>query len=83
MVRHLTGKVGFSGEKTTSEVSDFHHGLGQIVSSDKHARQIAKDRGMVEVGNDSQNNLRPQEKSYELSDSEYHEVMGAGDIRGN
>jgi len=82
MVRHLTGKVGFSGEKTTTEVSYFHHGLGRVVSSDKQAKDIARERGLIEVGNDKQTHLRPKEQSYELSDSDYHDVMGAGVIRG-
>lgn len=82
MVRHLTGKVGFSGEKTDSHNSYFHHGLGKMVRSDKHASQMAKDQGLIELGNETQNHLRPNEKRYDLTDGDYHDVMGAGVIRG-
>ena len=82
MVRHLTGKVGFSGEKTESHNSYFHHALGQVVKSDDHAKEIAKNKGLIEVGNDKQYGLTPREQQYDLSDRDYHDVMGAGVIRG-
>jgi len=41
----------FSGEKVQDAY--FNHGLGQVVSSDQEAKQIAKDRGLIEIGNET------------------------------
>lgn len=30
----------------------FHPALGQVVKNNRHARQLAKERGMIEVGNE-------------------------------
>lgn len=40
----------FYGEKV--EEAYFNHGLGQVVKNAKHASQIARDKGLIEVGNE-------------------------------
>lgn len=43
-----------------------HHGLGQVVRSDSHAKQLAKDRGWVEIGNENPHkHQKPRLKSYD------------------
>jgi putative FmdB family regulatory protein len=68
------GKVGvraFAPKKihlhgTSVQDAYFNVGLGKIVKNDAHARQIAKDKGFIEVGNE-----RPEKHlSVKLSDYE-------------
>lgn len=43
-------KVYFAGTKPTDAY--FHPSLGQVVRGEQHAKQIAKDRKLIEVGNE-------------------------------
>lgn len=43
-------KVFFSGTKV--EDAEFNHGLGAVTKSKKHREELAKRKGLVEVGND-------------------------------
>lgn len=81
MQRQLSASVSFSGEKAEGNEAYFNHALGCVVKGDKHAREIAKSRGLVEVGNESQDFLTPKQESYELSQRDYHDVMGVGELR--
>jgi putative FmdB family regulatory protein len=81
MQRQLSASVSFQGEKTGSNEAYFNHALGCVVKGDKHAREIAKQRGLIEIGNEKQNHLTPKEESYELSDYDYHDAMGVGELR--
>lgn len=80
MDRRLSAKVSFRGEKADSNEAYFHPSLGCVVKSDKHAAEIAKSQGLIEIGNESQNHMRPKEKAYDLTDNEYHDVMGVGEV---
>lgn len=82
MSRQLSAKIGFRGEKVSENQTYFNHALGCEVRNDKHAREIAKSRGLIEVGNESQNHIKPRESKYDLTDRDYHDVMGAGEVRG-
>ena len=82
MARMISEKVSFQGEKVAENQSYFHPSLGCEVRSDAHARQIAKSKGLVEVGNESMDHLRPESKKYELSRQDYDDVIGIGEVRG-
>lgn len=43
-------KIHLSNTKVQD--SYYNHGLGQVVKNDQHARQIAKEKGLIEVGNE-------------------------------
>lgn len=83
MKRQISKHIGFKDEKAESNEAFFSHALGQVVRNGKHQRELARERGLVEVGNEksSLDLQKPQSKDYTLSDRDYHEVMGAGDIR--
>lgn len=49
--RRITGGAGFIGAKV--EDAAWHPALGQVVRNTSHARALAKERGMIEVGNES------------------------------
>lgn len=53
MVRVFRPKIYLAGTKV--EDAHYHHGLGQVVKSTQHAREIAKSKGLIEVGNESPN----------------------------
>lgn len=59
------GKVQLFGHK--SQDSYYNHGLGQVVKDDKHAERIAKEKGLVPIGNeDIYKHIKgPEIKSYE------------------
>lgn len=49
----------------------FNHGLGCVVDNSRHAQQIAKSRGLVEIGNDSLESITPPQvdpRSYDKVD---------------
>jgi len=48
--RRIGGGTYFIGEKV--EDAEYNPGLGCIVKSKAHRRQICKERGLIEVGND-------------------------------
>lgn len=50
MTRLFKPKIHLYGTKV--EDKHFHTGLGQVVNSTQHARQLAKERGLIEVGNE-------------------------------
>jgi hypothetical protein len=83
MHRQISARISFRGEKADSNEAFFSHALGQVVRNEKHQREIAKQRGLVEVGNEktSVDSQKPQPKDYSLSDRDYHDVMGAGEVR--
>lgn len=51
---------------TKVQESYMHHGLGQVVRGDNHARQLAKERGWIEIGNENPHkHQKPRLKSYD------------------
>jgi putative FmdB family regulatory protein len=51
---------------TQVQESYFHPGLGQVVKGDNHARRIAKERGLIEVGNERpEKHLKVKLSSYD------------------
>ncbi len=82
MARMISEKLSFQGEKVAENQSYFHPGLGCEVRSDAHAKQIAKTKGLVEIGNDSQEHLTPKKQKYELSRRDIDDVFGIGEVRG-
>jgi hypothetical protein len=82
MARMISEKVSFKGEKVGENQSYYHPALGCEVRSEAHARQIAKSKGLVEVGNESQDHLRPKTASYELTRRDIDDVFGIGEVRG-
>lgn len=82
MARCISEHVSFKGEKVEDNQTYFHPALGCEVRSQSHARQIAKSRGLVEVGNESQEHLRPKEEKYELTHNDVVDVLGVGAVRG-
>jgi putative FmdB family regulatory protein len=52
--------------KTAVEDAYFHPAFGQVVKGDSHAQKLAKERGMIEVGNEKpEKHLKPNLKSYD------------------
>jgi hypothetical protein len=47
----LIARTNFTGASDWN-TQTFHPALGQVVRNNRHARQIAKERGMIEVGNE-------------------------------
>jgi len=82
MARKISNKIGFKNEKVSENQTYFHPGLGCMVNSNSQAQRIAKERGFVEIGNDKQDAVRPKTQGYSLSDNEYHEVIGIGEVKG-
>lgn len=82
MARRISQHIGFKNEKVSENQTYFHPGLGCVVNSNSQAQRLAKERGFIEVGSDTQNSLRPTPKSYDLSDRDYHDVIGIGSVRG-
>lgn len=80
MERQLSANVSFQNEKAESNEAFYHPALGQVVKSEKHAREVAKQKGFIEVGNESQNDLSPQYKDYSVSRRDFDEVMGIGEV---
>jgi hypothetical protein len=83
MNRQISKHISFSGEKVEDNISYFDPALGVEVSGRSHARRIAKERGLIEVGNESQNHLAPEEIPMTLSHTEYHETMSLGKVSGS
>lgn len=56
--------------KKGADVPYFHHGLGCVVRSDSHAKRIAKERKLIEVGNEDVNKhtSKPKRVDYECAD---------------
>lgn len=50
MERQFRPKIHLYG--TAVQEAYFNHGLGQVVKGNSHAKQIAKDRKLIEVGNE-------------------------------
>lgn len=51
---------------TKVEEAYFSHALGQVVKGDTHARQIAKQKGLIELGNENPHkHLKPKLHSYD------------------
>ena len=44
--------VNFNGASDWDK-AEFNHGLGQVTKSRRHAEQIAKQRGLIPIGNES------------------------------
>lgn len=49
-MRRLISPGYFYGEKV--EEAYFNHGLGEVVRNSKHAREIARQKDLIEVGNE-------------------------------
>jgi len=62
-MNRLISKTYFYGEKV--EESYFNHGLGQVVRNSKHAAEIARSKGLIEVGNEKVHEI-PQHIPYEV-----------------
>lgn len=82
MARKISEKISFKNEKVSENQTFYHPALGRMVNSNAHAQKIAKEKGFVEVGNDTQDCLQPEDKSYDLSHREFHDVFGVGELRG-
>ncbi len=82
MARCISEKISFKGEKVEDNQTYWHPSLGCEVRSESHAKQIAKNRGLIEVGTESMDHLRPETKSYELTRRDIDDVFGIGEVRG-
>jgi Zn ribbon nucleic-acid-binding protein len=82
MSRKISPKIMFKNEKVAENQTYFHPALGCMVNSNTQAQRIAKERGLVEIGNDKQDALRPKNENYSLSDRDYHDVIGIGEVKG-
>lgn len=53
--RLITGGSGFMGEKV--EHASFDPAFGCVVKGSSHRRSLAKERGMIEIGNESPDSI--------------------------
>ena len=56
--RQITGGSGFMGAKV--EYAEYNPGLGCVTKSAEHRRQIAKARGLEEIGNESPDRVQSE-----------------------
>lgn len=79
--RLISGKISFSNEKV--EDASYCQALGCVVKNNRHRAQIAKSRGLVEIGNETPETIH---KHFEAERSQrdekqkaerYHDVMSA------
>jgi putative FmdB family regulatory protein len=61
--RTIAQRQSFSGEKDWDS-AHYNHGLGQAVKSNAHASKLAKERGMIEIGDE------PLDKIHKKFDTE-------------
>ena len=84
MARKISEKVSFRNEKVADNQTYFHPTLGCVVNSNSEAQRIAREKGAIELGNESPESVVSQKSDgYSLSDQEYHDVIGIGDVRGD
>jgi putative FmdB family regulatory protein len=58
-------RLGHSQKVLKTDFPYFHHGLGHWVDGDRHGQKIAKQRGLIEVGNERQETfLKPHREEY-------------------
>lgn len=62
--RQISGGQHIIGAKVQDPY--FSHALGEVVKNDAHARKIAKQKGMIEIGNESQTHLKPTLHKYDF-----------------
>jgi len=82
MARMISEKISFKNEKLADNQSFFHPALGCVVNSNSHAQKIARERGLIEIGDEKQDNLTPKNENYELSRRDVDDVFGIGELRG-
>jgi putative FmdB family regulatory protein len=58
LTRLITGGAGFLGEKV--EHAEYNPGLGCIVKNRREREEIAKRKGLIEIGNESPNKLHSE-----------------------
>lgn len=66
--RYISSSVFFCGEKV--DHAEYNPALGCITKNSKHRKQLAKDRGLEEIGNESVQNIHKHfesQKERELS----------------
>ena len=56
VARRIISRTSFYGADDWDK-AQYCPGLGQVVKSDKHRRQIAKSKGLEEVGNEDMNKI--------------------------
>ncbi len=54
-LRKISGKTMFIGEKV--EDAYFNHGLGTVIRSRRHKDEVAKEKGLIEIGNEKPETL--------------------------
>jgi putative FmdB family regulatory protein len=74
-VRLWNNNGGFMGEKV--EHSHWHPSLGCVVKSNRHAKEIAASRGLVEVGSEKPDTVHREMESLKEAKREqsYNEVL--------
>ena len=63
-MQRLVSAGFFTGAKV--EDASYNPAFGQVVRNSTHARQLAKERGFIEVGNDKMPTSTPNRISYEV-----------------
>ncbi len=73
--RLITGGSGFMGAKVEDAMYD--HAFGQVIKSSQQRREIAKARGMIEVGTESPETIhREMERTNrEIRERRYDEAL--------
>ena len=66
--RYIAQRQSFSGEKDWDS-AHYNHAFGQVVKSKSHANKLAKERGMIEIGDE------PVEKIHKKFDTEREQKL--------
>jgi len=63
--RLFSGKIGL--HQTRVQEKYFSHVHGRVVDGEIHERKLAKQKGMIELGNEKpEKHLKPKRKEYEI-----------------
>lgn len=62
MERRVSPQIAF--KDTGVQEAYYHPALGVVVKGDQHAKQLARERGLIEVGNEKDVKLTPRHKEY-------------------
>jgi len=75
-MRVIARKGHFYGAKV--EDAEYCPAMGCVVKNQKHRRQLARDRGMVEVGNDSGEYFKRMERDKQKETEKFYDEVARG-----
>lgn len=65
MAKKFSGRIGL--HNTAVQEKYFSHTLGKVVNGPIHEKKLAKEKGMIELGNERpEKHLKPKRQEYEI-----------------